>query len=288
LSKLKKFLLGDFCDAKIKKSAQADLKVLGSLTVLIVGGLPKSKLVNKYKVVPIHYYKPFKKARGLRKQNNVYIFTSFCYTGRMVITYLGKQFFKITQGDMVIAVNPIGKDSKAKASRFGAQITLITTNHPDYNGAENTFHGDTAPFVISGPGDYEVKGIFIKGILSESTIGGKKYINTIYSLSVDDISICFLGALSEGVLSDSAREAIDTPDILFVPIGGGDMLAPSPAYKLAVSLDSKIIIPMDYDPASLKVFLKEGGDEKAVATDKLTLKRKDLEGKEGEIMVLTA
>ncbi len=206
----------------------------------------------------------------------------------MVITYLGKQFFRITQGDMVIAINPIGKDSKAKASRFGAQITLITTNHPDYNGAENTSHGDTAPFVIKGPGDYEVKGIFIKGILSEAVVDGKKYINTIYSLSVDDISICFLGALSSGELSDAAREAIDTPDILFVPVSGSDTLSPSAAYKLAVSLDSKIIIPMDYDAASLKVFLKEGGDEKAVPVDKLTLKRKDLEGKEGDIIVISS
>ena len=43
---------------------------------------------------------------------------------------------------------------------------------------------------------------------------------------------------------------------------------------------------MDYDNGSLKAFLKEVGEEKAEVVDKLTLKRKDLEGKEGEVVVL--
>lgn len=43
---------------------------------------------------------------------------------------------------------------------------------------------------------------------------------------------------------------------------------------------------MDFDDATLKSFLKEMGDEKAEVTEKLTLKRKDLDGKEGEVIVL--
>ncbi|KKQ20788.1 MAG: hypothetical protein US33_C0012G0001, partial [Parcubacteria group bacterium GW2011_GWC1_36_9] len=35
-----------------------------------------------------------------------------------------------------------------------------------------------------------------------------------------------------------------------------------------------------------KAFLKETGEEKAEVVDKLTLKAKDLEGKEGEVVVL--
>ena len=82
-------------------------------------------------------------------------------------------------------------------------------------------------------------------------------------------------------------------DILFVPIGGlstqldNGLLNAKTAAKLASSLESKLIIPMDYDDASLKIFLKEMGDEKAEVVDKITLKKKDLEGKEGEVMVLT-
>ena len=99
----------------------------------------------------------------------------------MIITYMGKQFFKIQQGDLVFALNPISKDSKlsTKTSRFGATIALSTTNHPDYNGFDMVSHGDTVPFEIRGPGDYEVKDIFVKGILTETNLSTKKYINTI-------------------------------------------------------------------------------------------------------------
>ncbi len=207
----------------------------------------------------------------------------------MIITYFGKQFFKIQKGDMVLAFNPVNKSSKTGINaHFGSDIALITTNHPDYNGAEQLSHGEREPFVISGPGDYEIKEIFIKGTLSDALIADKKYINTIYSLSVDNINIAFLGALANTEISKEAHEAIDSPDILFVPIGGKGVLDAKSAAKFALSLEPKMIIPMDYDDSSLKLFLKEAGEEKAEVVDKLTLKLKDLEGKEGEVVVLKA
>jgi L-ascorbate metabolism protein UlaG (beta-lactamase superfamily) len=206
----------------------------------------------------------------------------------MIITYLGKQFFKIGQGNLVLAVNPISKDSKfsSLASRFGSNIALSTTNHPDYNGFDMVSHGETVPFEINGPGDYEIKDIFIKGIMTETKLAGKKYINTIYSLSIENISLCFLGAVSNEKFSASVREQIEEPDILFVPIGNSDLLSPIEAYKLAVTLEPKIIIPMDYDEKTLKAFLKEAGQEKIVPIEKLTIKAKELIGREGEVVVL--
>ncbi|MCX6752476.1 MAG: MBL fold metallo-hydrolase [Candidatus Nomurabacteria bacterium] len=211
----------------------------------------------------------------------------------MIITYFGKQFFKIQQGETVLSFNPVSKSSKSGISaHFGADIALVTTNHPDYNGVEQLSHGDREPFVINGPGDYEIKEIFIKGVLSDALIGDKKHINTIYIFSIDNINIVFLGALSSSEISKEALEAINSPDILFVPVGGkgsangASLLDAKSAAKLASSFEPKMIIPMDYDDASLKAFLKETGEEKAEVVDKLTLKLKDLEGKEGEVVVL--
>ncbi len=131
-----------------------------------------------------------------------------------------------------------------------------------------------------------MKEIFVKGLLAEAMIGGKKFIDTIYTLTVDNINIVFLGALSTEDLEKDAREEIAEPDILFIPIGGNGLLDAKAAAKLASSLEPKLVIPMDYDAASLKAFLKEMGDEKAETVDKLTLKRKDLENKEGDVVVL--
>ena len=115
----------------------------------------------------------------------------------------------------------------------------------------------------------------------------KKYINTVYSLVVDNINIAFLGALSDFPLPNDVVESINEPDILFIPIGGNGLVDTKQAAKIASSLEPKLIIPMDYDDSSLKSFLKEMGQENANKSDKLTLKRKDLEGKETEINVLT-
>jgi len=211
----------------------------------------------------------------------------------MIVTYFGKQFFKIQRGDMVLSFNPVSKSSKSGISaHFGADIALITTNHPDYNGIDQLSHGDRFPFAITGPGDYEIKEISVKGVLSNAKIAGKNYINTIYIFSMDNINIVFLGALADGEISKEAREAINGPDLLFVPAGGkesaggADLLDAKLAAKLALSLEPKMIIPMDFDDNSLKTFLKETGEEKAEVVEKLTLKLKDLEGEEGKVVVL--
>jgi hypothetical protein len=208
----------------------------------------------------------------------------------MVITHHGNQFFKLQFGDITIAVNPISKDSKLKPSRFGADICLISVNHPDFNGAEQIGIGDKQPFVISGPGEYETKGIFIKAFASPSHYGGEDHVNTIYTLTLDNINMCFLGAIDAKDISAETKEAIDEVDMLFVPIGGNGVVDAHDAYKLAVQFEPKMIVPVGLDTPgaakdALKIFCKEGGTTEPKPVDKLTLKKKDLEGKEGEIVI---
>lgn len=220
----------------------------------------------------------------------------------MVITHYGQEFFKVGFGDITLALNPISKDSKLKTSKFGADVALSTTNHPDMNGFDQVSFGDKKAFEISGPGEYEVKEVFIKGFSSETQVNGgsassadkEKGMNTIYTIELEGMHICFLGALSNKDLSSETLEAVDDIDILFVPIGGlsaqagKGTLAPADAYKLAVKLEPRLIIPMHWseDKAALKTFLKEAGEENIKPVDKLTLKKKDLEGKEGDVVVL--
>ena len=207
----------------------------------------------------------------------------------MVITHHGNQLFKLSFGDITVATNPISKDSKLKPSRFGADVCLISINHPDFNGSDQLGFGDRQPLIISGPGEYETKGVFIKGFPSVSHYGGQEKINTIYTLSLDNINVCFLGALDAKEIPKEMSEALDEIDILFAPIGGNGTLNAADAYKLAVSLEPKVIIPMGYDDSkeTLKLFQKESG-ETGDTVDKFTVKKKDLEGKEGDIIVISS
>lgn len=212
----------------------------------------------------------------------------------MVITHHGGQCFKVTFGDLTLVFDPISKGATLPAVRFGADIALVSRNSPEMNGIEEVAYGDKKPFAITGPGEYERAGVVVQGFLSSSKYGLAKgqesAVNTIYSVQLEDMTLVHLGALSDTELSHEARESIDDIDVLFVPIGGppagGAVLSPAKAHELAVSLEPKIIVPMHWNQKSLEAFLKEAGNG-SEKVDKLTLKRKDLVGRDGSIIVIT-
>jgi hypothetical protein len=202
----------------------------------------------------------------------------------MIITYYGGQYFKIAQGDTVVAINPPSKEGKngKDAARFGSVLALSTTAHPDYNGFDRVTHGDTVPFTISGPGEYEHSGVTVRGKGVTTTLDGKEFQTTVYSFIVEDIAIGFLGPIEKPLLAEDL-EVLANTDILFVSLA---TLTPAVANKIAVAIEPKIIIPMDYTKESLKVFLKEAGEDAVEPLDKLTIRRKEIEAKEGDVVVL--
>ncbi len=204
----------------------------------------------------------------------------------MVISYLGGECFKVSQGDLTLAFNPPSKNSSLKSSKFGSDIVLVSQHHEDFDGVENCAFGEREPFVIEGPGEYEVRGVAVRGYASAGM--GEGAINTIYSVLFEGMNLCFLGALGAAELPAAAKQELDDIDLLFVPVGSGKAgtLDYADAYKLAVSLEPKAIIPMYYTEQSLKQFLKEAGAEGVKPLERLTVKKKDLQEKEAEVIVL--
>jgi hypothetical protein len=203
----------------------------------------------------------------------------------MVITHYGHSYFKLTLGDLTIAINPPSKASKP--ARFGADIALITTHLPETNDPETVTLGDKEPFVIDGPGSYESRELFFTGAPSKVTIKGKEYINTVYGFELDNIKIGLMGVMDdETTLSKEAKELLGNADMIFVPVGGVGMFDPGTAYKVANSYSPNVIIPYGYEASDLNKFLKEGGQDKVQPADKATLKRRDLDGKQGQIIII--
>ncbi len=211
----------------------------------------------------------------------------------MVITHHGGQCFKVTFGDLTLVFDPISKSGTLPGVRFGADIALVSRNHPDMNGVAEVTYGEKEPFAIMGPGEYEYAGVTVQGFLSKSMYGLAKgqseAMNTIYSVKLEGMTLVHLGALSDTTLSHDAKEGIDEIDILFMPVGGDGVLDAGQAAKLATMLQPRIIIPMHWsgmgEPKSLEAYLKEEGGAKE-KTDKLTLKKKDALDKDGDIIVI--
>ena len=205
----------------------------------------------------------------------------------MIVTYQGAHCLKIQYGDFTLAYNPASSLPKgAKIPRFGANIVLSSTNVDSCNGFENMTYGSTVPFVINGPGNYEITGISIEGLLSTTLVDNKEYINTVYKTELDGMRLLFTGMVNDNALTPEFRGKIGTTDVLFLMLGH-DGFSPAMAYKLAVGSDAKIIVPISSDAAALKSFLKEAAQESVTPESKLTIKKKDIAGKEGQVVLLS-
>lgn len=204
----------------------------------------------------------------------------------MVITYHGGQCFRVSFGDITLAFDPISKQSKLPETKFGADVALVSLRHPDFNGVAQATHGGKEPFVIDTPGEYEVGDVTVRGFGVETIYDKAPRFNTIYQVQLEGMNILFLGALSNPEIDPKILGEFGEIDILFVPIGGGDVLEVPQASKLATKLEASVIIPMHYDKKALDAFLREEGSDNGKPVDKLTLKKKDVDAMEGEVMVL--
>jgi len=205
----------------------------------------------------------------------------------MVITHHGGQCFKVSFGDTTLAFDPVSKKSKNFSPvKFGADVALVSVNHPDFNGVDEVTYGTKQPFVISSPGEYEVGDVTVRGYGIETIYDGEKHYNTLYQVTLEGMRLVFLGALSDSAIDPKILSELGDIDVLFVPVGGGDVMDVPAASKLATKLEAHAIIPMHYNKNALTAFLKEEGSQNGKPQDKLTLKRKDLTTMSGEIVVL--
>ncbi len=200
---------------------------------------------------------------------------------------------RIKQDPVKIVIDPYQDSVGFKLPSLEADIALVTHDHEDHNNLAG-LKGD--PFVISNPGEYEAKGIFIKGISSyhDEAEGEKRGHNTIYTIEAEDMKVCHLGDLGQPELTPKQVEAIGSIDILFIPVGGVYTIGAKEAAKVISQIEPKVVIPMHYAIPKLKYklegvedFLKAMGAKAQEPQQKIILKSKDLSEEEIKIMLLT-
>lgn len=204
----------------------------------------------------------------------------------MVITYHGGECYKATFADTTIVFNPPAKRSTFSPVKFGADIALVSMHHSDFDGTDEVTFGTKRPFIIDGPGEYEVGEMTARGFGIKTNYDGVERFNTIYQVRLEGITILFLGALGDGNIDPQILGEIEDIDILCVPIGGGDVLDVVASAKLATKLEPRVILPMHYTETDLTAFLKESGTEGVMPVDKFTVKKKDLGEMESRIVIL--
>ena len=191
-----------------------------------------------------------------------------------------------------IVIDPFDETIGLKLPNLSADILLVSHDHYDHNNIK-AVKGE--PFVIQGPGEYEIKEVFITGIPSfhDDKEGKEKGQNTIYVIEAEDMRFCHLGDLGQKQLTDEQLEKIDGVDVLMIPVGGEFTIDSSAAQKTISQIEPKIVIPMHYNLPKLKMkledvakFLKTMGKNSIVPQDKLVVKASTLPKEGMEIVVL--
>jgi len=216
------------------------------------------------------------------------------------ISWAGQSCFQISvsngkEHSADIVIDPFDEKSGLKVPSLSADILLITHDHHDHNNEKAVKPtGQGSPFLISGPGEYEVKGVFIQGISAfhDDKDGKERGINTIYVFEAEDMKFCHMGDFGQKQLTDEQLEKIEAIDVLMIPVGGTYTINSSEAQKIIQQIEPKIVIPMHYALPKLDVelegvdkFLKAMGKDKIAPIDKLTVKSSTLP-KEGAMEVV--
>src|SRR2546428_12021176 len=157
-----------------------------------------------------------------------------------------------------------------------AEVVTVSHEHENHNYTQVVRDG---AYEIRGPGEYEVAGVSVIGVptFHDADKGATHGRNTVYLIEIDDVRICHLGDLGHK-LEDTEAEAIASPDVLLVPVGGRTAISAAQAAEVVRQLEPRYVVPMHYAIPGLKLeldpidrFLKEMGLTAGEAQAKLSV-----------------
>lgn len=149
--------------------------------------------------------------------------------------------------------------------KLKADIVTISHAAPGHS-HQDAVKGD--PRVITGPGEFEIGGVFVTGLATDEarrrkTADSRR--NSLYLFDFEGLTVCHLGDLDH-VPTQTQVEALGAVDVALIPVGGGGGLSAAQAAEVVSLLEPSIVIPMHYktDHVNLKLdpvgkFLKEMG-----------------------------
>lgn len=163
-----------------------------------------------------------------------------------------------------VVADPYNGDIGYKLPRLRADI--VTSSH-DAPGHANLVIWPAATHILTGPGEYEIGGVFVIGVAMNNVEAAR--LNVVFLYDFGEFNVVHFGDLSY-VPSQSEVDALGAVNVALVPVGGGNALNAAQASEVISLIEPEIVVPMHYktplshvklDPLSR--FLKVMGISKA-------------------------
>jgi L-ascorbate metabolism protein UlaG (beta-lactamase superfamily) len=184
----------------------------------------------------------------------------------MEINWHGLSCFRLTERGMASVVTDPYDHNITGFNPLKLRGEIVTVSHdaPGHNFI-SAVKGHSR--VITGPGEFEIGGVFITGVQTNRRTKGtsKELRNTLYVFDYEGITVAHLGDINK-VPNQTDVENLGGVNVALVPVGGGGSLNAAKAAEIVSLLEPGIVIPMHYQlpESNLKLsplsrFLKEMG-----------------------------
>ncbi len=162
----------------------------------------------------------------------------------MEITWYGRSCFRLRGRGASVVTDPFSPEMGYRLPRMSASLVTVSNDDEGHN---YTRIVRDRPYLIQGPGEYEVGGIFVIGVRTypEDKRGAENGKNTAYLIEFEEMAICHLGDLGHLPTQEQIEE-LDGIDILMIPVGGRDVLTSARAAEVVSMLEPRLVIPMRY------------------------------------------
>lgn len=200
----------------------------------------------------------------------------------MEIVWYGLSCFRLAERGMSVVVTDPYDHEVAGFERLNLKADIVTVSH-DAPGHNNVNAIKSKTRVLTGPGEYEIGGVFVTGVRTNGeNRKSNEPRNTLYVFDYDGVTVAHLGDLRR-IPSQTEIEALGEVNVALVPVGGGGGLSAASAAEIISVLEPGIVIPMHYSTpdtalplAALSKFLKEMGIGEVASEPSLKVTRSSI------------
>ncbi len=193
----------------------------------------------------------------------------------MDITWYGHSCFRISERNRIaIVTDPFSENIGLPVPKLKADIVTISHDEPGHNNTESV---KGASHILTGPGEYEIGGVFVTGLELHQIDGQIARWNIAFRFEYDNLTVLHLGDLAH-VPDQSTIENFGEVHVLLLPVGGGMGLRASQAAEVVGLVEPSYVIPMHYgmpgvnlDLEPVDKFLKAMGVTTVHETDVLKI-----------------
>ena len=192
----------------------------------------------------------------------------------MEIRWLGNSTFEVKSSVGVVIVDHQG--DIPPASKLEDENTVFV-----YSKGERRSHPESDSQVLSGPGEYEIGGLAIRGVATPADDPAISHdINTVYVVDADGLQVATLGNPGYQPSAQSVQQ-ISKVDILIINTESQGLESDEMSSVIR-NLEPKMIVPSGYDAATgkpsaaMQRLLTELGVKEFEATSKLTVNKTGL------------